>query len=112
MLTPLQWDSHSPVPTARAYGVDCQLLETPTSGPVTIFTDVPVPLFLDTDKAIVIIDASNCVVEIDMIAPLVAAKEPEISATVVLESGKEFNLGYVAHKTVGGAGWGGYDQGT
>ncbi|KAL4886419.1 thioredoxin reductase glit [Aspergillus karnatakaensis] len=74
------------------------LIATPTSGPVTVFTDGPVPEVEAMQKALSQIKALNCTIETGKVVKLVAAQAPDVGVTVVLEGGKEVKMGYLGHK--------------
>ncbi|KAL3459751.1 hypothetical protein BJX64DRAFT_278978 [Aspergillus heterothallicus] len=74
------------------------LITTPTSGPVTVFTDGPVPEVEVMQKALSQIKALNCNIETEKIVKLVPAQAPDVGVTVVLEGGKECKMGYLGHK--------------
>jgi pyruvate/2-oxoglutarate dehydrogenase complex dihydrolipoamide dehydrogenase (E3) component len=74
------------------------LIVTPTSGPVTVFTDGPVPENEVMNKAVTQLKALQCKIETAKIARLVPAQEPDIGITVVLKGGKEYKMGYLGHK--------------
>jgi hypothetical protein len=74
------------------------LLVTPTSGPVTVFTDGPVPEDEAMKAAMEKVDALQCNIETEKILRLVPIPEPDMGVRVVLEGGKEYIMGYLAHK--------------
>ncbi|GFG25105.1 thioredoxin reductase [Aspergillus udagawae] len=74
------------------------LLVTPTSGPVTVFTDGPVPEDEAMKGAMEKVNALQCNIETEKILRLVPIPEPDMGVRVVLEGGKEYNMGYLAHK--------------
>ncbi|RLL94552.1 hypothetical protein CFD26_102052 [Aspergillus turcosus] len=75
-----------------------QLLVTPTSGPVTVFTDGPVPDNEAMSAAMQKVEALECKVETGKIIRLVPATEPDVGVTVVVDGGKEYKMGYLGHK--------------
>ncbi|KAF7128639.1 hypothetical protein CNMCM5793_003490 [Aspergillus hiratsukae] len=75
-----------------------QLLATPTSGPVTVFTDGPVPDNEAMSAAMQKVEALECKVETGKIIWLVPATEPDVGVTVIVEGGKEYKMGYLGHK--------------
>ncbi|KAF7174172.1 hypothetical protein CNMCM5623_006667 [Aspergillus felis] len=74
------------------------LLVTPTSGPVTVFTDGPVPDDEAMKAAMEKVDALQCKVETGKILRLVPILPPDTGVRVILEGGKEYKMGYLAHK--------------
>ncbi|GIC94622.1 NAD(P)/FAD-dependent oxidoreductase [Aspergillus udagawae] len=74
------------------------LLVTPTAGPVTVFTDGPVPEDEAMKAAMEKVNALQCNIETEKILRLVPIPEPDMGVRVVLEGGKEYNMGYLAHK--------------
>jgi pyruvate/2-oxoglutarate dehydrogenase complex dihydrolipoamide dehydrogenase (E3) component len=74
------------------------LLVTPTSGPVTIFTDGPVADDEAMKAAMEKVNALQCKVETTKIVRLVPLPAPDVGVRVVLEGGKEYKMGYLAHK--------------
>ncbi|RHZ46031.1 NAD(P)/FAD-dependent oxidoreductase [Aspergillus thermomutatus] len=74
------------------------LLVTETSGPVTVFTDGPVPDNEAMSAAMQKIEALKCKVETGKIIRLVPATGPDVGVTVVIEGGKEYKMGYLGHK--------------
>lgn len=75
-----------------------QLLQTDSSGPVTVFTDGVKDTTEGMGPSFDIIKALGCKIETDKIAQLVPATEPEIGVTVVLEGGREVKVGWLGHK--------------
>ncbi|KAL4913042.1 thioredoxin reductase glit [Aspergillus aurantiobrunneus] len=74
------------------------LLATPSAGPVTVFTDGPVPEAEAMQNALAQTKALNCKIETGKIIKLVPAQAPDVGVTVVLEGGKEFKMGYLGHR--------------
>jgi hypothetical protein len=74
------------------------LLKTPSSGPVTIFTDGLIPESSELINSLNGAKALGCQIKTGKILKLVAVKSPETGVTVVLEDGEEVKMGYLAHK--------------
>jgi pyruvate/2-oxoglutarate dehydrogenase complex dihydrolipoamide dehydrogenase (E3) component len=74
------------------------LLVTETSGPVTVFTDGPVPDNEGMNAAMEKVEALGCKVETGKILRLVPAREPDVGVTVIVEGGKEYKMGYLGDK--------------
>ncbi|KAL2822385.1 hypothetical protein BJX63DRAFT_426959 [Aspergillus granulosus] len=74
------------------------LITTPTSRPITVFTDGPVPKVEAMQKALTQIKALKCDIETGKIVKLVPAQAPDVGFTVVLEGGRECKMGYLGHK--------------
>jgi hypothetical protein len=74
------------------------LLQTKTSGPVTVFTDGVTENTEGMGEAFETLKVLGCKVEIDKIVQLIPASEPDVGVTVILQGGKEIFVGYLAHK--------------
>lgn len=74
------------------------LLVTPTSGPVTVFTDGPVAEDESMKAAVEQLHALQCRIETARILRLVSVPAPDTGVRVVLEGGKEYKMGYLGHR--------------
>ncbi|RLL96928.1 hypothetical protein CFD26_102589 [Aspergillus turcosus] len=74
------------------------LLVTPTSGPVTVFTDGPVAEDEGMKAAVEKLHALQCRIETARILRLVPVPAPDVGVRVVLEGGKEYRMGYLGHR--------------
>jgi thioredoxin reductase len=74
------------------------LLVTPTSGPVTVFTDGPVGEDEAMKAAVEKLNALQCRIETAKIVRLVPVPAPDTGVRVVLEGGREYKMGYLGHR--------------
>ncbi|KAF7173844.1 hypothetical protein CNMCM6106_007946 [Aspergillus hiratsukae] len=74
------------------------LLVTPTSGPVTVFTDGPVAEDEAMKAAVEKLNALQCRIETARILRLVAVPAPDTGVRVLLEGGREYKMGYLGHR--------------
>jgi hypothetical protein len=74
------------------------LLQTPTSGPVTVFTNGASANSPEMVKAYKTIEAIGCKIESGKIIRLIPAAKPDIGVVVLMANDREVKVGYLAHK--------------
>ena len=74
------------------------LLRTPTSGPVTIFTDGPPSESEAIKKGLTRVEDIGCRIETRRVKRLIPLQAPEEGVKVVLEDGEEYNMGFLTFK--------------